>query len=508
MKAKPSEGPKSQERQTLVSLEGESEEQVTVNARGAATAAATPMRRERAAQVDSWALRSAVNRVHTICDKANERRAPMSETEEAVSTATATASLTMEAVLARANMRAAWTQVKGNKGAAGVDGKRIADTEEHLKAHWPAIRDKLLAGAYQPSRVRLVEIPKAGQAGTRRLGIPTVQDRLIQQALSQILGAHYDRQMSQSSYGFRPGRSAHQAIDAARAYVASGKRWVVDIDLKSFFDQIEHDRLMTMIGEQVRDKRILSLIGRTLRAPMEHADGRREKRAQGSPQGGPLSPLLANIYLSPLDRELEQRGIGFVRYADDIALFVGSRRAAERALDAVRQWLAKHLKLEINEDKSGIGPSEESQLLGFRIHEHGEVSVAPKALAKLKLRVRALWDARKSQTDVERREGWRRYIDGWWNYFGYANWQREVRSLSGWMRRHIRKYYWQRWHHRAGRRNALERNGITGRELGVAGCRRGAWRMARHGVMHRALGTAKLNRWGLQLPWELAGAST
>ena len=334
-----------------------------------------------------------------------------------------------------------------------------------------------------------------------------MQDRLIQPALSQILGAHYDRQMSQSSYGFRPGRSAHQAIDAARAYVASGKRWVVDIDLKSFFDQIEHDRLMTMIGEQVRDKRILSLIGRTLRAPMEHADGRREKPERGSPQGSPLSPLLANIYLSPLDRELEQRGIGFVRYADDIALFVSSRRAAERALDAVRQWLAKHLKLEINEDKSGIGPSEESQLLGFRIHEHGEVSVAPKALAKLKLRVRALWDARKSQTDVERREGWRRYIDGWWNYFGYANWQREVRSLSGWMRRHIRKYYWQRWHHRAGRRNALERNGITGRELGVAGCRRGAWRMARHGVMHRALGTAKLNRWGLQLPWELAGAT-
>lgn len=246
------------------------------------------------------------------------------------------------------------------------------------------------------------------------------------------------------------------------------------------------------------------LIGRYLRAPLRQADGTQQKRTRGTPQGGPLSPLLANIYLDPLDKELEKRGIAFVRYADDIALFLSSERAAQRVLENLKAWLKKHLDLEINEDKSGTGPSSGSQLLGFRIHESGGVSIAPKSLQKLKDKVRQLWDARQSLTSQELRGQWQSYIQGWWNYFRYANWQNEVKKLSGWIRRHMRKCFWQRWHNRAGRRNALQRLGVKGRALGVAGCRRGAWPMARHAVVNQALRTATLDRYGFVLPWALA----
>lgn len=410
----------------------------------------------------------------------------------------------LETILSRENLEMAWSVVKRNDGAAGVDRKTISATDEHLKKHWPDILDKLMTGQYKPAAIRAVQIPKAN-GGIRTLGIPTVQDRLIQQAIHQVLSAELDPTMSEHSYGFRPNRSAHDAVTAARAHIAQGKDWVVDIDLKSFFDQVNHDRLMSLLGKQVRDKRVLALIGRYLRAPLRQADGTQEKRTRGTPQGGPLSPLLANLYLDPLDKELEKRGIAFVRYADDIALFLSSERAAQRVLDGLKDWLRKHLDLEVNEDKSGAGPSSGSQLLGFRIHESGDVSIAPKALQKLKDRVRQLWDARQSLTSQELRAQWHRYIHGWWNYFNYANWQREVQTLSGWIRRHMRKCFWQRWHNRAGRRNTLLRLGIKGRALGVAGCRRGAWPMARHVVVNQALKTQTLNRYGFVLPWALAG---
>lgn len=415
-----------------------------------------------------------------------------------------TEEVNLEAVLSRENLAVAWIAVKENDGAGGVDGKSIAETELHLKQHWPGIREKLLTGAYQPAAVRAVEIPKAN-GGRRMLGIPTVQDRLIQQALHQVMSAAFDAGMSDHSYGFRPKRSAHDAVTAARGYVAEGKQWVVDIDLKSFFDQVNHDRLMHLLSGKVADKRVLKLIGRYLRAPMRQADGRQERRLRGTPQGGPLSPLLANLYLDPLDKELERRGISFVRYADDIALFVASERSAKRVLESITAWLRKHLDLEINEEKSGTGRSDDSQLLGFRIHAAGDVSPAPKALKKLKERVRQLWDARQSLTSKELRTQWQRYIRGWWNYFGYANWRRQVVALSGWIRRHMRKCFWLRWHNRRGRRNALRRLGVTGRRLGVAGCRKGAWSMARHVVVNQALKTATLNRYGFTMPWELAG---
>lgn len=411
----------------------------------------------------------------------------------------------LEAILSPQNLKKAWAAVKRNDGAAGVDRKTIDDTKAHLKQHWPGIREKIANGNYQPAAVRAVEIPKAN-GGSRMLGIPTVQDRLLQQALHQKLSEVFEPKMSEHSYGFRPNRSAHDAVTAARGYVAQGKIWVVDIDLKSFFDQVNHDRLMNMVSREVHDKRILKLIGRYLRAPLRHADGRQEKRLRGTPQGGPLSPLLANIYLDPLDKELEQRGIAFVRYADDIALFHSSERSAHRALAGIKAWLAKHLELEVNEAKSGAGPSGGSQLLGFRIHETGNVSIAPKALQRFKERVRQLWDARQSLKSEELRTQWQRYITGWWNYFGYADWRQEVTSLSGWIRRHMRKCFWLRWHNRAGRYHALWRLGVRGRGLKVAGCRRGAWPMATHVVVNQALKTVTLNRFGFKLPWELAGA--
>ena len=233
--------------------------------------------------------------------------------------------VTMEAVLERENLRAAYRAVKTNAGAPGVDGMGVGEMKSHIQKHWEAIAAKLKAGEYRPGAVRAVEIPKAN-GGKRLLGIPNVIDRMIQQAILQGMGPTFEEGFSESSYGFRPMRSAHDAVRAAQSHVRAGKIWVVDIDLKGFFDQVNHDRLMTMVGRKVRDKRVLALIGKYLRAPMQRADGSREARKAGTPQGGPLSPLLANIYLDPLDKEMEKRGVAFVRYADDIAIFASSQR--------------------------------------------------------------------------------------------------------------------------------------------------------------------------------------
>lgn len=411
--------------------------------------------------------------------------------------------VTLESVLEAHNMRRAWKAVKANAGAAGVDGRDIAHTRTHLKVHWESIAGKLRTGEYRPGAIREVAIPKAS-GGTRTLGIPNVQDRLIQQALLQVLSPVFEPGMSEHSYGYRPGRSAHTAMDAARGYVAAGKRWVVDLDLKNFFDQINHDKLMSAVSRQVSDKRLLRLLGDFLRAPMQGGDGRRRARTRGTPQGSPLSPLLANIYRHPLDCELSRRGVSFVRYADDIAIFAGSARSAQRILTSVVKWIEAELKVEVNRDKSGTGPSQETQLLGFRIHRDGEVSIGPPALKRLKAKVRAIWERRRHRTEDELKACWRSYIEGWWNYFRYANWRAAVHRLSGWIRRHMRKYFWQRWHNPKGRANALRRLGVRGRRVGVAWCRHGAWPMARHVVVQQALPNARLERAGFGLPWALA----
>ena len=384
----------------------------------------------------------------------------------------------LEAVLQTDNLTAAWRAVKANRGAAGVDGMDVSQAQAHLKAHWGVVAQKLLAGEYRPAAVRAVEIPKP-QGGVRVLGIPSVQDRLIQQAIHQKLSPLWEAEFSEHSYGFRPNRSAHDAIRAANGFVKAGKTWVVDIDLKSFFDEVNHDRLMRLVGQKIRDKRLLRLIGDYLRAPMQQPDGQRQKRQKGTPQGGPLSPLLANVYLDELDKELEKRGVSFVRYADDVAIFVSSERSAERILASVVAWIEKHLKVPVNREKSGSGPTDESALLGFRLYSDGRVGASPKAVRKLKERVLELWDARRNRTCGQLRDQWRQYILGWRNYFKIVDWRREVENQSGWIRRHMRKCFWLRWKTPRGRINALKRLGVKGRALGIGYTGQGAWAVAR-----------------------------
>lgn len=409
----------------------------------------------------------------------------------------------IEAVLEPANLEAAYKAVKANDGAPGVDGLSVEDLRGHWQRHGEMLLNKLRAGTYVPAAVRAVEIPKAS-GGVRVLGIPTVLDRMIQQGIHQVLSPVFEPSFSQHSYGFRPGRSAHQAVRTAQGYVKEGKNWVADIDLKSFFDQVDHDKLMAMLGRRVRDKALLRLIGGYLRAPLRRMNQDRstqEPRRRGTPQGGPLSPLLANIYLDPLDKELERRGIAFVRYADDIALFCASREEAQELLENIIQWLRRHLKLEVNQAKSGVGPSGESGLLGFRIHEDGRIGVAPKAIAHCKERVRQLWDARPPRTWRQMREDWRQFIRGWWNYFQLAERRWELYDLNGWIRRHMRKCIWQRWHNWKGRLNWLRKLGVPEDDLGLAFTSEGAWPTSKRSVLSRCLGNQRLKDWGLIIPW-------
>lgn len=412
---------------------------------------------------------------------------------------------TLDAVLSRENLRAAWLAVKANQGAPGVDGLDIEQTATHLREHWERIEAKLRSGDYRPAAVRAVEIPKSN-GGTRTLGIPNVQDRLIHQAIHQQLAPLWEAEFSDHSYGFRPNRSAHDAVRAAQRFIEAGKTWVVDIDLKGFFDEVNHDLLMQRVGEKVRDKRLLRLIGGYLRAPMQTPEGRKTPRSKGTPQGGPLSPLLANIYLDPLDKELERRGLSFVRYADDIAIFVASERSAARVLESLVGWIEKHLKVPVNREKSRSGPTDESALLGFRLYADGRIGISPKAIQRMKDRVRELWNARQSLRSDQLRDQWVRYIRGWWNYFQLADWRRDVQDTSGWIRRHIRKCFWLRWKTPRGRINALRRLGVTGRALGIGYTGLGAWAVARQRAMQGALKTSTLKQYGFIVPWDSAEA--
>lgn len=407
----------------------------------------------------------------------------------------------LETVIAPANLTAAWVAVKGNRGAAGVDRMNMEQSERHFAEHGKTICDKILAGTYVPGAIRPKAIPKP-QGGERMLGIPNITDRVIQQAIHQVISAVWEPCFSDHSYGYRPRRGAHDAVKAAAGYVREGKTWQVDIDLKSFFDQVSHDKLMHLLRGKIEDKKLRALIGAYLRAPVQHADGTKTKRTQGTPQGGPLSPLLANIYLDPLDKELEKRGLSFVRYADDIAIFVKSERSAKRVFEGVADWIEKHLKVPVNRDKSGIGPSDQSSLLGFTIELNGDLRIAKSALSQFRTKVRELWDARQSLTSTQLRNQWRDYVTGWWNYFQLTDRRWDVTNQTGWIRRHMRKCFWLRWKTPRGRINALKRLGVNKRALGNGYSSRGAWPMATHWVMNSALKNKTLARYGFVLPWE------
>lgn len=406
----------------------------------------------------------------------------------------------MEQILSGDNLHRAHRAVIRNKGAPGVDGITVDAIADHLRQHWPLIRHKLYEVNYQPALLRGVKISKSN-GGERLLGIPTVQDRIIQQAVQQQLSTLFEPTFSDYSYGYRPGRSAHDAMRAAQGYVQAGKGWVVDIDISAFFDHVNHDILMHRVSQHVRDKRVLKLIGRYLRAGMQ-LDGKVHKRQKGTPQGGPLSPLLANIYLDPLDKELERRGLSFCRYADDLNIYVSSERSAERVYESISQWIEKHLKLTINRDKSGTGRPWERKFLGFQVREDGEIGLAKSSLEAYKARVRQLWDAKKSLTSRQLIEGWRRYVQGWWNYFGIT--VDNLAGISSWTRRHMRKCFWQRWHCRRGRIKQLKKLGISSRQLKRVDFHAGAWRAARHPAMHTALNNKRLRQYCLVTPNDLA----
>ncbi len=408
----------------------------------------------------------------------------------------------MEVVVSEENRVRALEAVKRNRGAAGIDRMKTTELESHLQTNWERIQAKLVAGTYVPSPVRRVEIPKPN-GGKRMLGIPTVQDRLIQQMLLQALTPIFDPEFSRHSYGFRPGRSAQDAVRAAQQHAQGGKEWVVDIDITKFFDHVNHDILLGRIAKVVRDKRVLHLIGKYLRRGAM-VDGLVEASVEGTPQGGPLSPLLANIYLDALDQELERRGHAFCRYADDCNIYVGSQAAAERALASIQGWIEKHLRLKVNAAKSGTGRVWERKFLGFRLDRERRIGIAPESIERFKAKVREMWRGNQSRTSNQLRDDWRRYVRGWWGYFQLAEVRRPIFRLEGWIRRHIRKCFWLRWHTAAGRENALRRMGVHPQLLKTVHTGRGAWFMAKTSTVNAGLKVQVLRRYGFLMPSELA----
>lgn len=409
--------------------------------------------------------------------------------------------VSLDDVLTEGNLAEAREAVKRNKGSAGIDGKDIETSFRHLEQHWQTIEAELKAGSYSPSPVKGILIPKAN-GGKRMLGIPTVQDRVIQQAIHQQLSWQFEPLFSEHSYGFRPNRSAHDAIKAAQQYVKEGKTWVIDIDLKAFFDNVNHDRLIYQIREQTKDKRLLRLIGKILKAGVIIEEEWHPTK-RGTPQGSPLSPLLANIYLDPLDKELEKRELSFCRYADDIVIYVGSQRSAERVYKSIVKWLEKHLKLPVNLDKSGTGRTGEQQFLGYRINEEGKLKIDEKRLERHKVKVRELWNARQSLTSKELVKQWHLYLRGWCNYFQLTETPWQLRKIGGWTRRHMRKCFWLRWHNRKGRYKALKRLGAKGEALKLASSSRGAWRIASSPTMHHVMNNKRLRQYGLFVAGDL-----
>jgi len=409
----------------------------------------------------------------------------------------------MAAAVHPENWEAALCAVERNKGAPGPDGMRASELRGHLAIHGAIIRRRLLEGRYKPGAARRRDIPKAS-GGTRPLSIPNVQDRFVQHLLLGVLQPVFEPRFSESSHGFRPGRSAHDAVKAAQRFAREGCTHVVDMDITQFFDRVNHDILMSKIGAVVRDKSVLQLIGRFLRAGVVMPGGVAVSTEEGTPQGGPLSPLLANIYLDALDKELEKRGLRFARYADDCNIYVRSKAAAERVLESLKGWIARHLRLEVSASKSGAGRPWERKFLGFIITAALLIGIAPASLARYKDQVRAKWDARQPLTSVELRGQWSRYVQGWWGYYRLAEDRRPIFDTERWTRRHMRKCFWQRWHTSAGREAALRRLGLPAWRAQAGRSSKGAWRMAAHAAMQEALSNKTLKGYGFIMPSDLA----
>jgi RNA-directed DNA polymerase len=411
----------------------------------------------------------------------------------------ANTSRTMEEVCERGNLKAALQQVKANKGSAGVDGMTVNQLSDYLKQHWPAIREQLLNGTYEPKPVRRVEIPKPDGGGVRKLGIPTVLDRFVQQAVMQVLQRRWDPTFSRHSYGFRPNRSAHQAVAQAQQYIAAGYGWVIDLDLEKFFDRVNHDKLMGQIAKRVEDKRLLKLIRAFLNAGVME-NGLISPSMEGTPQGGPLSPLLSNLVLDELDRELERRGHRFVRYADDCNIYVRSERAGQRVMESITRFITQKLKLKVNEAKSAVARPQERKFLGFSFTAGPDVkrTIAPKALERFKQRIREITRRAKGVSFKTTMEELTSYMRGWRGYFGFCETPEVLIALTRWIRLRLRAALWRQWKTPRRRRAALLAHGVSGHAAGkTAGSGRGPWRLARSKALSTGLSNAYFRSLGL-----------
>ena len=404
----------------------------------------------------------------------------------------------MEEICERTNLKEALRQVRGNKGSAGVDRMTVDQLGDYLKQHWPDIREQLLNGTYEPKPVRRVEIPKP-DGGMRKLGIPTVLDRFIQQAVMQVLQRQWNPTFSQYSYGFRPRRSAHHAVAQAQQYIAQGYGWVIDLDLEKFFDRVNHDKLMGQIAKRVEDKRLLKLIRAFLNAGVME-NGLVSPSVEGTPQGGPLSPLLSNLVLDKLDRELENRGHRFVRYADDCNIYVRSERAGQRVMESISRFITQKLKLKVNEAKSAVARPQERKFLGFSFTAGPDIkrTIAPKSLERFKRRIREITRRAKSVSLKTTMEKLAPYMRGWRSYFGFCETPEVLIGLTRWVRLRLRAALWRQWKTRRRRRAALLALGVRPR-LGsnTASSSLGPWYLAKAKALSVGLSNAYFKSLGL-----------
>lgn len=405
----------------------------------------------------------------------------------------------MEEILDTENLKQAVNRVMQNNGAPGVDRLTVEDLTPYLAANWKRIRQELLQGTYAPQAVRRVEIPKAN-GGMRQLGIPSVVDRFIQQAMQQVMQKHLDPQFSQYSFGFRPGKSQHQAVEQAQKYVSSGLRFVVDMDLEKFFDTVNHDVLMGRVAKRISDKRVLKLIRAFLNSGMME-EGLVKPTEEGVPQGGPLSPLLSNLLLDELDKELEKRKLSFVRYADDCNIYVASQRAGERVMQSITLFLSKKLRLKVNVDKSAVGRPWERKFLGFTFtrEKMPRRRIAPAALERLKAKLKEMTSRKRGNTLQQIVQELSAYLRGWLNYFGYCQTPTVLRETGSWLRHRLRCLVWKRWKRSKTRFKKLKEMGLSNSNAkeGAGNGSRGPWRMGSSPPLHQAFTVQYFRNLGL-----------
>ncbi|WJP99740.1 group II intron reverse transcriptase/maturase [Geobacillus stearothermophilus] len=405
----------------------------------------------------------------------------------------------MKQVMSRENLLRALKQVEKNKGSHGIDGMSVKDLRRHLVEHWDAIRHALEEGTYEPYPVRRVEIPKPN-GGVRLLGIPTVTDRFIQQAIAQVLTPIFDPSFSEHSYGFRPGRRGHDAVKKAKQYIQEGYTWVIDIDLEKFFDRVNHDKLMGILAKRIPDKILLKLIRKYLQAGVM-INGVVMETQEGTPQGGPLSPLLSNILLDELDKELEKRGHKFVRYADDCNIYVRTKKAGERVMKSITAFIEKKLRLKVNETKSAVDRPWRRKFLGFSFTPSKEpkIRIAKESIRRMKQRIRTMTSRSKPIPMPERIEQLNQYILGWCGYFSLAETPSVFKELDGWIRRRLRMCQWKEWKLPRTRVRKLQSLGVPKQKAYEWGnTRKKYWRVAASPILHKALGNSYWESQGLK----------